>query len=740
MKTFFKIKLFTLFFIVLSFQTFAQKISGTVFELGELNEKKPIAGANVYWSETSKGTITDKDGRFSLKRIDESSWLVFSYVGYQNDTVYVAYNVYQIDNTLSVGKSIQGVEISNKDNGTYISRVSPIHTTLITGAELHKAACCNLSESFETNASVDVSYADAITGAKQIQLLGLAGVYSQIMTENLPNIYGLGSAFGLEYVPGHWLESIQVSKGTASVLQGYESITGQINANYKKPTSPQKLYFNGLVNDHGKFEWNANSSIEVAKGWNTIFLLHGVYNEMKEDKNADSFIDYPLTKRNAFMNKWSYKGNGSLASHFGIKILDEERKSGQIDFDPATDMLTQNSYGMNIKTKRYEGYFKLGYEMPSNPDKNIAFMNSATYHKQDSYFGQKNYKAEEKSLRSNIIYQTYIYNTKHKVSTGGSFTYDNTAENLNDSLFAREEIVPGTFVQYTFSNKKNLTLISGIRADYHNVYGLFYTPRFHFKYDLNEKVILRGSIGKGYRSTNIFAENTFLLANSRNVVVKEEPKMEEAINYGLNLTHYFYINQKELTVNIELYKTDFQNQVIIDVDQDVSKVYVYNLDGKSYSNSFQIETKYEILKGLDLVLAYRKSEVKTTINNELVLKPLVNTYKGLITMSYSTPLKKWQFDFTAQFNGSSRIPSTAMNPVEYRFDEESPEYTIINAQITKYFKKWNVYLGTENLTNFTQKRTIIAPDKPFGQYFDSSLIWGPTSGRKIYLGFRYIID
>jgi outer membrane receptor for ferrienterochelin and colicin len=632
---------------------------------------------------------------------------------------------------------LKEVVITNKTPGLFVSRLDPIYTQNITSTELRKAACCNLSESFETNASVDVSYSDAVTGAKQIQLLGLQGIYSQIMMENIPSLRGLATSFGLGYIPGTWMESIQISKGTAAVLNGFESIAGQINVELLKPDEAEKLYLNAYANMHGKVEGNVITTFKLNEKWSTALFAHAENLSNKVDDNDDSFLDMPLTTQYHIFNRWKYVGK-NVITQFGLSVLDEDRTGGQTDF--STDMLrdTTNPYGINIKTRRYSAFWKGGYIF-ERAATSLGMLQSFTHHQQESYYGLNTYNAEENSYYLNLIFQSYIGNTNHGFSTGVSFELNNFIENLNDSAFNHYERVPGIFFQYTYTLGEKLTIIAGLRADHHNIYGAFFTPRFHLKYNITESTILRASAGMGYRTANVIAENNTLMASSRRLITDETPEQEKAVTLGINLTQYFDILGREFRLSGEAYHTNFINQVIIDLDRDPQAFYVYNLDGRSYSNSYQIEASYEPLSRLDVTLAFRYNDVKVTTDDILQYKPLLHRYKGLITLSYATNLNKWQFDFTTQFNGESRIPGTASNPPEYQRGTSSPAYTIINAQVTKYFKKWNVYLGGENLTNYKQKNPIIASDQPFGEYFDSTLIWGPVSGMNIYLGLRYTL-
>jgi len=753
MKKYFIIILLLIFAIPL---LKAQIVAGKVFGVDDSNKKVALPGVNIYWAHNLQGTSSDVHGKFKIEAPSNSQnegiaedeedgqnghnehMLVFSFVGYEKDTIHVHEDMKSIEIYLNATKELKGVEVSARNSGSHISRMDPILTQQISSSELTKAACCNLSESFETNASVDVHYSDALTGAKQIQLLGLAGIYTQLMTENIPNYYGLANSFGLMYVPGTWMESIQVSKGAAAVVNGYESITGQINVEYKKPDNSELLYLNLFGDSYGRMEGNFNAATKLTDKWSTMIYGHASGNSRKDDHNGDGFLDHPLYKQYNFFNRWRYVGE-KFMTQFGFQYINEDRTGGQVDFSKDDERVITNPWGLNIHTNRAQVFWKSGIIF-ARPATSLGFINSYTFHEQNSYFGLRDYDATQNSYYGNLILNSYIGNTKHAYSTGASYRYDDYDENLNDSAFNMTESVPGMFFQYTYTDPDKITIIAGIRADFHNLYGTFYTPRVHVRYSFSERTVLRASAGKGYRTAKVFAENTSLLASSRMINTSESLLQEEAWNYGVNLTQYIDIRGKELTLSGDFYRTDFQNQVVVDVDSDVSQIRIYNLNGKSYSNSFQVEASYELIERLDVVAAFRINDVKVTMNEELLQKPLVNKYKGLLTLSYATNLNKWQFDFTTQVNGDGRLPNTSMNPEEYRRPDTYPAYTILNAQITRFFKTWSIYIGGENLLNYTQENPIIAADDPYGNYFDASMIYAPIMGAKIYAGLRFAIN
>ncbi len=690
---------------------------------------EPIQGVNIVWLNTGKGTVSDNKGLFTLDIVAETSILVFTNVAYNPDTIVINQINQNLQVTLNENIQLNELSVVSKSPGTIKPRMAVLQTEKITSDELCKAACCNLSESFETNPSVDVSYSDAATGAKQIKLLGLSGAYVQMLTENIPALRGIAAPYGLGYIPGPWMESIQVSKGTASVINGYEAVTGQINVEYKKPQTSEIVAANVFASDAGRVEANLNASTKLSKNLSTGILLHASDEFTELDENNDNFMDMPMVKQYNFINRWYYT-NGNYISQVFIRAMSEKRMGGTLD----------KSYHIGIETERYEFFLKNGYVFNHEKNTSVGFIVSGSLHNQDAHYGQKKYMGNQQNLYANLIYQT-SFGEKHKLSTGTSFNFDNYNEEMKTQTtvgFPRKEFVPGVFAEYTFHPVEQFVLLAGLRYDYNSLYGAFVTPRIHAKYTPNEHFIVRASAGKGYRSPNVLSENNYLLASNRVMNIADNLKMEEAWNLGASAQSFIHLGNKELSLTAEYYFTNFLQQTVADIDSNPHAVSFYNLQGKSYSQSAQIEANMEVFKGLTITAAHRINVVKTTINGQLREKPLTSRYKSLVTASYQSPLKKWQYDFTAQFNGGGRMPDPdVLNPL---WEREFGAYTVLNAQITKYFRTWSVYAGTENLANFVQQNPIIDVANPGSNNFDASMIWGPLHGRKLYIGFRWALD
>lgn len=730
-------------FIIFPIISNAQTLKGKVFGNDE-NGNQSLPGVNIYWQGTNEGVASKGDGTFEIKKKSTQHMLVFSFVGYKQKVVHIN-DLTPIEIILEPNLEIEEVTVIRKNRGTYLSVINPIQTERISGAELHKAACCNLAESFETNPSVDVSYSDAVTGAKQIRLLGLEGTYSLLQVENMPNLRGLATTFGLTYIPGPWMESIQVSKGAASVLNGYDAIAGQINAELKKPDAQEKLFLNTYANVHGRLEFNGNGNIRViGQKLTTGIFVHASDLSKKTDDNGDGFLDEPLARQFQIGNRWKFNNQKGYMAQAGINVLVEDRLGGQIGFERGMTPNLSNPYGINIKTNRIDGFFKSGYVFP-NGRTAIAWLSNVSHHKTNSFYGVANFDADETRFYGNaVLTRDLDLAGIHTLNTGFSYVYDSFNEMLYNKNISRTEKVPGIFAEYTLKPNENLTLMTGVRADFHNMFGTFFTPRAHLRYKLGEHLTLRSSAGKGYRTANVLSENIYLLANSRPLQWQDDVMQEKAWNYGISLVQTYSLLGRDLQLNAEYYRTDFQTQLVVDRETSAENVILSPLNGKSYANSLQFDLRWQPIERLDMLLAYRINDVKQTIGGELQEKPLTSRYKGLINLNYTTNLKKWMFDYTVQFNGGGRIPryaseSSDIIQIPSDYYEFSP-YTVMNAQITKYFRYWNIYVGSENLTNFKQKNPIEGADNPFGPQFDATNVWGPIIGRKIYVGLRFKLD
>ena len=718
-------------------------VKGVVLQENTKGKLEPLSNASVYWLGTQAAAMTDSLGVFAIDMNTSSQKLVVSYTGYKADTISIVH-ANDLKIVLASKGQLNEVTVFSRQLGSFIPYLNPIRTQVMTGTELLKAACCNLSESFETNPSVDVSYNDAVTGSKQIQLLGLSGNYTQLTIENLPGPRGLATPLGLNSIAGPWIESIQLTKGVGSVANGYESIAGQINVELKKPELAEQLLGNIYVNELGKTDINLNLANKLNANWSTGLLLHDNFLQNAVDMNKDGFKDLPTGNELSLINRYKYDNSKGVLGQFGFKVLNDNKLGGQVDFNESTDKFTQNHYGLAINTQRYEFFGKMGYVFPQQKYKSIGLQLDAADFQQAAYFGQTNYNAKQQSFYSNLIYQSIINSTIHKFRTGLSFQYDKYNEHFNFTNYARKEIVPGAFFEYTYTPNEVFAAVLGLRGDNNNLYGSFITPRLNIRYEPITGTVFRFSAGRGQRTANIFAENNSAFVSARQITII--PRVtgaaygllpEIAWNNGVSLDQKFHLFGNPATIGVDYFRNDFTNQVVVDIES-AKQLQFYNLNGKSYSNSFQSELNFTPLKKLDIKLAYRYFDLAQTYYGQLKSRPYIAKNRAFLSFDYATA-NEWKLNYTITYNGPKRMVNNLDYPTSVALSTSSPHYYLMNVQVSKTFGKHNpmdIYAGIENLTDFYQQNTIVNASQPFSPYFDASMIWGPTTGRMFYMGWR----
>ncbi len=648
-------------------------------------------------------------------------------------------------------EKLNEVKVVKKRKGIQKSFTVTGNTTIVTSKELLKAACCNLAESFETNPSIDVNFSDALTGTKQIKMLGLTSPYLMITEENVPSVRGASQAYGLSFTPGTWVESIQITKGAGSVVNGYESISGQINTELIKPINDIPFFLNAYGSTDSRFELNTHFNTKISDKWSSSLFLHGNTRVAKTDMNDDGFLDNPLAKQINILNRYQYyNAEKGWVSFINFRYMNDKKQTGELDFDSKKDKGTTNYWGSEINTERLDVATKVGYVFPDMPYQSIGFQNAFDSHNQHSYFGLNQYNIKQSSYYSNLIFNSIINNTMNKFATGLNFTYDKYQEFVNVNDYSRIDNSVGAFFEYTYDNGDDFSVILGGRIDNHNRLGTFVTPRLHMRYNPWDKGVLRFSAGRGKRSANIFAENQPLFASSRTFeILNSNGKIyglnpEIAWNYGLSFSQKFSFLGKSADVGFDLYRTDFQNQAIVDVMQSPQEVLFYNLDGKSYANSLQVEFNYEILNHLNLRSAYKFYDIQTDYLSGRYQKALQAKHRFFGNIEYETPVgekgQQWKFDYTLNWIGQQQLPTTASNQEQDRLPEFSKSYSLMNAQITKIFSPtFEVYVGGENIGNYTQEKAILGSENPFGPNFDASIVYAPVFGQMYYAGLRFKI-
>lgn len=765
------------FFIAAGGTLRAQDIRGAVRDADD----RPLAGASVYWAGTTVGASTDAEGAFLLHRVKGYDRLVASYLGYVNDTLRIDEAVQRADFALRAeGVELEGVVVEGNLSGNFVKRDGIVKGEMISFAGLCKMACCNLAESFENSASVTVGYSDAISGARQIKMLGLAGTYTQILDENRPIMRGLSAPYGLSYTPGMWLNSIQVSKGVASVTAGHEAITGQINLEHRKPTDSERLFVNLYLDDELRPEANVSTAFPVSRDKKllSVVLLHGSGDTdvRKMDHNHDGFRDLPRSAQFNVANKWLYAADNGTQVRWGWKFVQESRLGGMLDYrntdamreamfrdwDWQTEGTRMPLYGSHIRNRNANGYFKVG--MPVGPSvydeaeqdemrSNLAFVADFDHFDEEAYFGLNDYSGNQNSLALNLMYNHY-FTYRSSLNVGVQAHLDYYRETLGNDTpwlgsdraydFGRDEEEVGAYAEYTYAVRDKFSVVAGLRGDYNAFYDRFFlTPRGHVKWNVTPSTTLRASAGLGYRSTNVITDNIGMLATGRELVIPalgDLDRLEKALTLGGSLTQTFgLVNPGDATLSFDYFRTQFCNSVVVDQEYDAQTIRVYDSDGRSFTDTYQIDFSWTPVERLDIFATFRYTDSRMTIDRPdgttaRVERPLVSEYKTLLNIQYATKFRRWVFDATAQLNGPARIPTQTGDLADSRY---SPRYPMFYAQVSRKVGKFDIYVGCENIADYRQEDPILNAANPYDYKFNSMNVWGPLMGRKFYAGLRF---
>ena len=742
-------KNFLSFILVFSFITntvYSQKniLKGNVTFITESNEKQPLTGVTVYWLNTSLGTLSDNNGNYEIPLSSSSNKLVFKFLGFKDQVIDVTEKTLYNITMLNDDNILDEVTVNKKRKTIQKSYFKTQNIINVSSDELLKAACCNISESFETNPSIDVNYSNAVTGVKQVKMLGLESPYLLITEENIPMIRGASQVYGLSFIPGTWVESMQITKGSGSVVNGFESISGQINVELKKPYSDTPFFVNVYSNNMGRNEVNIHGNKIINDKLSTGLYLHANKNTSINDKNSDGFLDNPTSNAFNIFNRWQYiNTQKGTVSFLGIRYMNDDKVIGE---NTEEMVFIRKPWKGEINTNRFDSNFKFGYVNPSIPYQSLGFQMAYSNHDQDSFFGIRNYNINQNSFYSSLIYNSILGSTLNKIKFGLNYSYDDFDEIVDkkDVFYNRIDKSIGGFFEYSYDSMDAVSLVAGIRYDIHNNLGNFFTPRIHMRYQPYEKSVLRLSLGTGRKSSNIFSENQNVFATGREIKISNKSGKfygldpEKAINYGLSFRQGFFINNREGDITFDYYVTDFDNQIVVDWETQ-GELSFYNLNGKSFSKSLQIDLEYQIIDNVLLKSTFKNYDVKKQYDSGFKQNPLTPKNRFFTNIEASTNEKengsKWKFDFTYNWIGTQRLPS---HTELVDFKGNSPSYSLVNSQITRVLSnKLDVYIGGENIGGYTQSNPIIGGDDPFGADFDTSLIYAPIHGALIYVGLRF---
>ena len=562
------------------------------------------------------------------------------------------------------------VVVEGAVRGNYTSQAAMLKTETISRVGLAKMACCTVAESFENSAAVTVGYSDAVSGARQIRMLGLAGIYTQLLDESRPMMRGLAAPYALDYTPGDWLRSIQVAKGVSSVTSGHEAITGQINLEYRRPTDEERLHVNFYLNDMLRPELNLSSAwhLKQDKSLSTIVLVHGSldtdWREMGAmDRNHDGFRDQPAARQVDVANRWLWLAPDGMQLRWGARFTADERIGGQLHFhhnqaehdelmrkwrsgdhktrDAFLNFAGTSPYGTHISNREVSAYVKAALPVgtPVATDdggelrSNVALIADFAHFETTSYFGLNDYRARDNTGTLTVRYDHHFSPTA-TLAMGAQGRLTNIRERLDQDhlafagsyflfypqwrTFDRREREAGACAEWTQRLLDDrLTLVAGVREDYNSLYRRWsFTPRGHVKWNITPRTTLRLSGGTGFRSPSPISDNLGLLATGYLTFFDDigQWRQERAVNFGGSLTQTFTLgHDRNASVSVDWFRTQFSQMTYADQEGSQSMIRIFLNTGRNYSDTWQIDFNWSPVARLDVLATFRYTNSKITL-------------------------------------------------------------------------------------------------------------------------------
>ena len=618
---------------------------------------------------------------------------------------------------------------------------------ILTENEFKKAACCTLSESFETTNTLEVSNADGVSGIRQIEMLGLAGKYVQMSQSNMPSVRGLSVLTGLSHIPGPMVSAVHLSKGTGSITEGFEGLTGGINYALKQEPTEPKLFLNAYLNNQWRGEVNLISKQRINhRTFNHSFLHYG--GQWKTmDFGGDGFTDMPISNR-AFIGNQISRYNDKNEWILGFTHVNDERRGGDLHYFMHKEP-ENNVFHFNMKEQKTDVWGKFGVFLNKEATRSIGqilHLNRQQTHSMLNNLRNRHYEGKQFSLFYSAIYATP---EKKPISTrsGISIMIDKVNETLSDSgimLFnpSRNEQNFGTFSEWVFKSGES-SLVLGLRSDYNNLFGWLITPRIHAKWEIDEKgKMLHFQMGRGVRTPWVLAEHLPLFISNRNIQIMDfrnngayGQRREDAINTGISLTLPFRMFGYPAKFITDAFHTRFLHLIGADRDQRPDLIVIGKIDQSRY-NAIQTDLQLQPHRRVELRLSYRFIENLLWLGGSMRQQPLLSKHRFVGVLSVKNR-KKWYMDAIVQWNSPKRLPETISLPEKEQMPVWSPAYAIVNLQIRKDFgKKWEWYAGGENLLNVVQRNPVLSASNPNQPWFDAAYAWGPVNGVNMYTGFR----
>jgi len=718
----------------------------------------PLHYANVLISKTQVGASTDANGLFTIENVSDGTYEIqVSFTGFRSQKKNITISnasPAMINFDLKENQSLDEVVVTGTLKA--VNRLeSPVPVEVYKPTFFKKNPTSNIFEALQNVNGVRPQLNCNVCNTGDIHINGLEGPYTLVLIDGMPIVSGLSTVYGLSGIPNSLLERVEVVKGPASSLYGSEAVGGLINIITKSPKNAPVFSADAFGTSWGElntdlgFKSNIGKSVSFLTGVNYFNYSNPI------DKNNDNFTDVTLQDRVSVFQKWNFNRKSNKLFSIAGRYFYEDRWGGEMQWEKKYRG-GDEVYGESIYTKRWE---LIGaYELPVSEKMLLSF--SYTDHDQNSVYGDSPFMAVQRIGFGQLTWDKKIKN--HDLLFGTAIRYQLYNDNTPATTTADETWIPSVFVQDEISFAKKHSILLGARYDYNSNHGSIFTPRFAYKWKVNDNNIIRLNAGTGFRIVNLFTEEHAALTGSRDVIVEGDLKPERSYNVNLNYLKKFYSeNGNFIGLETSAWYTYFTNSIIPDYDTNPNQIIYKNLDGHAITKGISANIDMVFNNGLKVILGATYMDVNKTENGVTTRQMLTERFSGTWAISYKIPKLHLDIDYTGNLYGPMRLP--LLGPLDPR-KEYSPVWSIQNIQLTyTKLKNFEIYGGVKNLLNWTPNKgnpfiiarandpfdqnvqhdtngnVIATPDNPYALTFDPSYVYGPNQGIRGFLGLRYTL-
>ncbi|MBU2912797.1 TonB-dependent receptor [Reichenbachiella agariperforans] len=722
--------------------------SAGTLEIKVYSEGQPLAFASIGIKGTNRGGTTNTKGILRLTDLSYGSYdILVSIMGFKSEKVTVVHQASLSTLTVDLEESATALdEVVVSGTMTEISKMESAVSIDVYSPKFFKAnPTPSVFESMQNINGVRPQINCNVCNTGDIHINGLEGPYTMVLIDGMPLVSGLSSVYGLTGIPQSLIERVEIVKGPASTLYGSEAVGGLINLITKTPENTPTVSTDAFATSWGEVNTDIGLKLNTGNKSHTLVGINYFYYQNPIDNNGDNFTDLTLQNRISLFNKWTMKRKNNRQLSLAGRYVYEDRWGGEMQWTPE-DRGGDTVYGESIYTKRWETFGT--YQLPVEEIINFQF--SANGHKQDSYYGDLSFQAQQNIGFGQLTWHRPV--GRHEFLLGAAYRYtyynDNTVATTSPSITH----LPGAYLQDDFRIDNQNKILLGVRYDYNSLHGGIWSPRINYKWNTtNKKNILRLSLGNGYRVANVFTEDHAALTGARDVVFEEELKPEESWNVNLNFVKKIITNhQNYIGVDASVFYTYFDNRIVPDYESDPNEIRYANLDGSAVSKGVSLNLDLSWHSGLSALVG--TSIIDVSIEEEGVKRRQLLTEKvsGVWNIGYTFGASLISIDYTGNLYGPMRLP--LLGPEDDR-PAYSLWYSIQNIQITKKFiNGLEIYGGIKNLLNFTPPANSIARahdpfdenvndpiDNPNNLTFDPSYVYAPNQGIRGFAGVRYAL-